>query len=68
MKDFHYYILASIISADNDEFNLTEDQKQNILRRYDDFESKDWDYIFEPIPNDNRRNTLIEFFKETERD
>jgi hypothetical protein len=38
---------VSIISADNDEFGLSEDNKQEIIYRHKLGSS--WDYILEPI-------------------
>lgn len=57
MKNF---LFVSIISADNDEFGLSEDDKQEIMRRYKI--DKDWKYILEPIEDEKVRNTLISFF------
>ena len=51
---------VSIISADNDEFGLSEDDKQEIIYRYKLGSS--WDYILEPIKDEKQRKTLIEFF------
>ena len=51
--------ICSIISADNDEFGLTEDQKQEILHR--EKESDDWSYILECMPEDVK-GSLIKFF------
>ena len=65
-KFLRNYIYVSIISADNDEFGLTEDQKQEIIHRHN--MGMDWEYVFEPIPNEERRKKLIEFFDETEID
>ena len=52
-------VFVSIISADNDEFGLTEDQKQEILHR--EKESDDWSYILECMPEDVK-GSLIKFF------
>lgn len=51
---------VSIISADNDEFGLSEDDKQEIIYRHKLGSS--WDYILEPIKDEKQRKTLIEFF------
>ena len=59
-------IFVSIISADNDEFGLTEDQKQDILRRHK--MNISWESILEPIPDEEKRNNLIEFFEQSEID
>lgn len=52
---------VSIISADNDEFGLSEDDKQEIIYRHKLGSS--WDYILEPIKDEKQRKTLIEFFE-----
>lgn len=53
---------ASIISADNDEFGLSEDDKQEIIYRHKLGSS--WDYILEPIKNEKKRKQLIQFFED----
>lgn len=55
---------VSIISADNDEFGLSEDDKQEIIYRHKLGSS--WDYILEPIKNEKQRKQLVEFFEEDE--
>ena len=55
---------ASIISADNDEFGLTEDDKQEIIYRHKLGSS--WDYILEPIKDEKKRKMLIDFFEDAE--
>ena len=62
MSEFKNFLYVSIISADNDEFGLSEDDKQEIMRRYK--ESKNWEYILEPIEDDKQRETLIKIFNE----
>ena len=52
---------VSIISADNDEFGLSEDDKQEIIYRHKLGSS--WNYILEPIKDEKQRKTLIEFFE-----
>ena len=64
MNEIKNFVYVSIISADNDEFGLTEDEKQEIIRRYDLEES--WDNILEPIKDDKTREMLIDFFKNPE--
>lgn len=59
MNDIQSYVFVCIISADNDEFGLTEDQKQEILHR--EKESDDWSYILECMPEDVK-GSLIKFF------
>ena len=53
---------ASIISADNDEFGLSEDDKQEIIYRHKLGSS--WDYVLEPIKDEKKRKQLIEFFED----
>lgn len=64
MNDLQCYILASVISADNDEFGLSEDDKQEIIQRHK--LNMDWDYVFEPIADEKKRRILIELFTESE--
>ena len=60
LNDIQSYVFVSIISADNDEFGLTEDQKQEILHRKE--ESDDWSYILECMPEEVK-GSLIKFFE-----
>ena len=60
MNELKNFVYISIISADNDEFGLTEDDKQEIIRRYNLEES--WDNILEPIKDEKQRQLLIDFF------
>lgn len=53
---------ASIISADNDEFGLSENDKQEIIYRHKLGSS--WDYILEPIKDEKKRKQLIQFFED----
>ena len=62
MNDLQAFVYVSIISADNDEFGLTEDDKQEIIRRKD--LDCSWDYILEPIKDEKQRETLIKFFED----
>ena len=55
------YVYACIISADNDEFGLSEEDKQEIIRRKK--LDCDWDYVLEPIKDEKQRKTLVEFLK-----
>jgi len=55
---------VAIISADNDEFGLSEEDKQEIIYRHKLGSS--WDYTLEPIKNEKQRKTLIEFFESNE--
>ena len=66
MDELRNLVFVSIISADNDEFGLSEEDKQEIMRR-----SKldlGWDYVFEPIEDEKKRRMLIELFSESELD
>lgn len=55
-------VYVSIISADNDEFGLAEDQKQEIIARYHEFkDDPNWAYILECMPEEHK-DKLIEFF------
>lgn len=52
-KALKYFIFASIISADNDEY--TEETKQAIIQRFDsskDIDSIDWEYVLKPLGED----------------
>lgn len=62
MNQLKNLVYVSIISADNDEFGLSEDDKQEIMKRYK--ESNDWRYILEPIKNEEQRKLLIDIFDE----
>ena len=62
LEDLRNYIYASIISADNDEFGLSEDDKQEIIQRRR--LGSTWDYILEPIKDEKKRKQLVDFFEE----
>ena len=62
LEELRNYIYASIISADNDEFNLSEDDKQEIIQRRR--MGSTWEYILEPIKDEKQRKALIAFFEE----
>lgn len=64
MNELKNFVYVSIISADNDEFGLTEDEKQEIMRRYK--MKMEWDNILEPIKDERQREMLIDFFKSPE--
>lgn len=66
MDELRNLIFVSIISADNDELDLTEDQKQEIIQRHK--MNMSWESILEPIPNEDKRNKLIHFFEESDID
>lgn len=58
------FVYVNIISADNDEFGLTEDQKQEIISRYrDNQDNPDWAYILECMPEEYKQK-LIDFFND----
>lgn len=62
MNQLKNLLYVSIISADNDEFGLSEDDKQEIMKRYK--ESDNWGYILEPIKNEEQRKLLIDILDE----
>ena len=53
---------VSIISADNEEFGLSEEDKQEIIYRHKLGSS--WDYVLEPIKDEKKRKQLIQFFED----
>ena len=61
MNDLQAFVYVSIISADNDEFGLSEEDKQDIISRRDS--SDDWSYILEPIKDEDVRKKLIKLFE-----
>lgn len=64
LESLKCFVFTCIISADNDEFGLTEDQKQEILHR--EKESDDWSYILECMPEEVK-GSLIKFFEKTDK-
>lgn len=62
MNQLKNFVYVSIISADSDEFGLSEDDKQEIIKRRK--ESNVWSYILEPIKDEEKRKRLIDFFNE----
>lgn len=55
LNNIKYLILGSIISADNDEY--TEDQKQEVIRRYElekTQEEPNWEFVLEPVDNNGK--------------
>lgn len=45
-----WFLLSSIISADNDEF--TEEQKQDVITRWELTKNDpDWEFILKPVDN-----------------
>ena len=61
MEELKNLVFVSVISADNDEFGLSEEDKQEIIYRHKLGSS--WDYILEPIKDEKKRKQLIEFFE-----
>lgn len=62
MNELQCLVFANIISADNDEYGLSEYQKQQIISRYDRFnkETPDWGYVLQPIQDEGLRSRLVE--------
>ena len=59
LNDLQAFVFVSIISADNDEFGLSEDNKQEIISR--EQESDNWEYILECMPKEYK-DKLVKFF------
>lgn len=64
MSELQNYTYACIISADNDEFGLSEDDKQEIIQRHK--LGSTWEYTLEPIKDKKQRQLLIDFFNREE--
>lgn len=64
LEELKNYIYACIISADNDEFGLSEEDKQEIMERRK--LGSTWEYTLEPIKDEKKRKQLINFFEEDE--
>ena len=64
LEELKNYIYTCIISADNDEFGLSEEDKQEIIQRRK--LGSTWEYTLEPIKDEKKRKTLIDFFEENE--
>lgn len=62
MDELKNLVYVSIISADNNEFDLSEDDKQEIITRYK--LGSTWEYTLEPIKDQKKRRILIDFFNE----
>ena len=58
LEQLKNYIYVSIISADNDEFGLSEEDKQEIIARRK--MGSTWEYTLEPIKDEKVRKHLIE--------
>lgn len=59
-NDVKVLVLASIISADNDKY--TEEQKQEVISRYDSSKglNQDWKYVLEPVDSTGKLTKLFE--------
>ena len=59
-SSFKCLIYASIISADNDKY--TEEQKQEVIRRFNKEKglNQDWNYVLEPVDSTGK---LAKLFK-----
>ena len=59
-KSMKCLIYASIISADNDKY--TEEQKQEVISRYDSSKglNQDWKYVLEPVDSTGKLAELFE--------
>ena len=66
MDELRNLVYVSLISADNDEFGLSEDDKQEIIARHKLGSS--WEYTLEPIKDQKKRKMLIELFNKSEID
>lgn len=62
MDELRNYVYVSIISADNDEFGLSEEDRQEIIQRHK--LGSTWEYTLEPIKDKKIRKNLIDFFNE----
>ena len=62
MNELKNFVYVSIISADNDEFGLSEDDKQEIMSRHK--LGSTWEYTLEPIKDEKKRKMLIDLFEE----
>lgn len=69
IEELRNLIYVNIISADNDEFGLSEEQKQQIMSRYNAEKVKpnkadiNWGFVFECMPQ-KYKNTILMFFTE----
>ena len=59
LSELQCFLYVSIISAENDEF--TEDQKQEVMRRYDlTKDNPDWEFILQPVDDTGKLKDLFE--------
>ena len=54
-------IIASVISADNND--ITEEEKQEIMKRHSEH-PKEWTYIFEAIKDNRKADKLVELMEQ----
>lgn len=60
IQQLRNFVFASIISAENDEYD--EEIKQEVIHRYDLFDSDpDWEYVLQPLGDD--AHSYIDFFQ-----
>lgn len=59
MSELQCIVFASIISADSNIY--TEEQKQEVMRRWSLSKDKNWEYILEPVDKEGK---LTKLFKE----
>lgn len=57
-------VYVSVISADNDEFGLSEADKQEIIHRRELTGGTDWGWVLEPIKNLKQRDMLVQLLQE----
>lgn len=60
-EELKHFLYVSIISADN--YDYTEDQKQEVIARYhadeEDFDHKNWKFILAPIEDADKLVKLL---------
>lgn len=64
-NDVKALVLASMISADND--NYTEEQKQEVIARFNEARKTnkyDWNYILEPVDDTGELEKLFNYENE----
>lgn len=54
-------IIASVISADNND--ISEEEKQEIIKRHSKY-PKEWTYIFEAIKDKDKSDKLVELMEQ----
>ena len=58
-------IIASVISADNND--ISEEEKQEIMKRHSEHH-KEWTYIFEAIKDKRKADKLVELMEQLDTD